>query len=132
MRYSRYSGLLAALVLFSAVAPLLAHHSISAEFDPKKELTVRGVLKGVLWINPHIVTQVDVTDKNGKVLTYSFQGNGPAGYHRVGIYKEDWKVGRPVAVTYIAAKDGTKTLGFMKMIKYTDDGHVLVFRVGGQ
>jgi len=111
-------------------APMVAHHSISAEFDPKKELTVKGVLKGVLWINPHIVTQVYVPDKNGQI--YSFQGNGPAGYHRAKIYKEDWIVGRPVVVTYLAAKDGTKTLGFMKMLKYADDGHVLVFRVGGQ
>src|SRR6266404_6109121 len=132
MRHSRYGLLAAALGLFSAAAPVLAHHSISAEFDPKKEMTIKGTLKGIQWTNPHIVTLVDAKDPNtGKVETYYFQGNGPAAYHRAGIYKEDWKVGEPVTVTYLAAKDGSKHLGFVKMIKYAD-GHLLVFRVGGQ
>jgi hypothetical protein len=31
----------------------------------------------------------------------------------------------------VSAKDGSKHLGFLKMIKYSD-GHTLVFRVGGE
>ena len=132
MRHKGYLVLSAALGLFAAAAPLLAHHSISAEFDPKKELTMKGVLKGVEWTNPHIVTVVEAKDPaTGKVETWYFQGNGPAAYHRAGIYKEAWKAGEPVTVTYLAAKDGSKHLGFVKMIKYAD-GHALVFRVGGQ
>ena len=133
MRHPSHGVLAAVLGLLAVAAPLLAHHSISAEFDPKKERTINGVLKGVLWTNPHIVTLVNVTDpKTGRVETYSLQGNGPAGYHRAGIYKKDWVAGKPVTATFIAAKDGTKTLGFLKMLKYNDNGRILVFRVGGQ
>jgi hypothetical protein len=132
MRNTRYLILSAALSLFPAAAPLLAHHSISAEFDPKKEMTMKGVLKEIEWTNPHIVTVVEGKDPStGKAEMWYFQGNGPAAYHRAGIYKEDWKIGENVTITYIAAKDGSKHLGFMKMIKYAD-GHTMVFRVGGQ
>ena len=132
MKRTRSGILFAVLSLFGMAVPMFAHHSISAEFDPKKEYTIAGVLKGVEWSNPHIVTYIDVKDnKTGKVDTWSFQGNGPAAYHRAGIYKEDWKVGQAVTVTYIAAKDGTKHLGFLKMMKYSD-GLALVFRVGGE
>jgi hypothetical protein len=131
MRHTRV--LVAVLSLIATAVPVFAHHSISAEFDPKKELTVSGTLSGVEWANPHIVTYVDVKDPaTGKVDRWEFQGNGPAAYHRAGIYKEDWKVGESVTVTYAAAKDGTKHLGFLKMMKYNSDGHTLVFRVGGE
>jgi hypothetical protein len=130
----RSPGLLfAVLSLLTFAVPVFAHHSISAEFDATKEYTVSGVLKGVMWINPHIVTLVDVTDpKTGKTVEFQFQGGGPASYHRDGLYKEDWVVGEPVTCTYIAAKDGTRNLGFLEMLKYKKTGRVLVFRHGGQ
>ena len=114
-------------------APILAHHSISSEFDPSKEGTVTGVLTKIDWVNPHVYTYVDVTDpKTGQVEKWAFEGNPPGTYHRAGIRRSDWKIGERVTVTYAAAKDGTKNLGFCKMIKYLSDGHTLVFRVGGE
>ena len=120
------------LGLLLAAVPVLAHHSITSEFDPSKEGVVKGVMSGVQWVNPHVYTFVDVKDpKTGKVDTWSFEGNPPATYHRAGLRRSDWKVGEEVTVTYAAAKDGTKHLGFVKMIRY-NDGHTMVFRVGGE
>ena len=119
------------LVVF-AVVPVLAHHNITSEFDPSKERSVTGVLSKLSWANPHIYTYVDVKDeKTGQVETWGFEGNPPATIHRAGIQRSDWRIGETVTITYAAAKDGTKHLGFCKMIKYKD-GHVLVFRVGGE
>ena len=78
-----------------------------------------------------LVTTEAKDPATGKMETWYFQGNGPSAYHRAGIYKEDWKIGENVTVSYLAAKDGSKHLGFMKMIKYAD-GHMMVFRVGGE
>ena len=111
--------------------PVLAHHSITSEFDPAKEVSVKGVLTKIEWSNPHIYTYVDVKDASGKVESWGFEGNPPGTLHRAGIKKEDWKIGENVTVTFAAAKDGSKRLGFMKMLKYSD-GHALVFRVGGE
>jgi hypothetical protein len=41
-------------------------------------------------------------------------------------------VGEEVTMTCLAAKDHSKHWGFLKQIKYHSDGHVLVFRLGGE
>jgi uncharacterized protein DUF6152 len=109
--------------------PALAHHSVSAEFDPSKEFTVTGVLKHVDWTNPHIYVWVDVKEDDGKVVTWAFEGNPPGILHRAGVTKDFFKVGEVVTVTAIAAKDGTKHLGFGRIYKYSD-GHEVVLSIG--
>ena len=92
---------------------------------------MKGVLTKIEWSNPHVYTYADVTGPDGKVEQWAFEGNPPGTLHRAGVKKEDWIIGQEVTITAVAAKDGSKHLGFLKMIKY-NDGHTLVFRVGGE
>jgi hypothetical protein len=128
--------LAAALLVISLLvmtAPLCAHHSVTAEFDPNQEWTATGVLKKVDWINPHTATWVEVKDEGtGTVETWGCEGNPPSTYSRAGVHREDWRVGEVVTMTCLAAKDHSKHWGFLKQIKYHSDGHVLVFRLGGE
>jgi hypothetical protein len=134
MNKNRVCGmLLSAVGLLVASAPLLAHHSVTAEFDPNQEWTVTGVLKKVDWINPHTATWVEVKDEStGAAETWGCEGNPPSTYSRAGVHRQDWRVGEVVTLTCIAAKDHSKHWGFLKQIKYHSDGHVLVFRLGGE
>jgi len=131
MRVKSLGVLVAFGALLLAAVPAFAHHSFAAEFDGSKEFVVKGVLTKVLWTNPHVYFFMDVTEPGGKVVEYSFQGGPPSMLHRVGVGKEDFKVGDTVTMTAAPAKDGTKTLGWMKMIKYSD-GHVFVYRDGSE
>ena len=50
----------AVLSLCAAVAPLWAHHSIAAEYDDKKPITLRGTVTRFEWTNPHVYLYLDV------------------------------------------------------------------------
>jgi hypothetical protein len=42
---------LAAASALACALPSLAHHAVTAEFDPAKTITLRGVISKVEWIN---------------------------------------------------------------------------------
>ena len=133
MRHRGHAVLFALFGVLLAALPALAHHSFTAEFNQDKEFTVTGMLTKVDWVNPHTATWIDVKDeKTGQVETWGCQGNPPGTYSRAGVHRGDWRIGELVTVTCLAPKDGSKHWGFLKQIKYHSDGHVLVFRQGGE
>src|SRR5262245_51878414 len=87
---------------FAAVAawlligtPVMAHHSVNAEFDTTKELTITGVLTKVDNVNPHSWWHVDVKGENGTVTQWKLESVGPGGLVRQGLrLKDDLKMGQ--------------------------------------
>jgi hypothetical protein len=124
-------GMVAIFGLLLLALPALAHHSFVAEFDGDKKFAVSGVLTKVEWTNPHIALYLDTKDASGKEITYKFASGPPSTLHRAGVKQADFKVGETVTITAAPAKDGTKNLGWLQMIKYPD-GHVFVYRNGSE
>jgi hypothetical protein len=116
-------GVLLVLAGFGWSAPL-AHHSVSGQFDMSKTVTLKGVISGVEWVNPHIYVVVDVPAENGATNTWRLETFPPAQMKRAGLTKEliMGKAGDVVTVTILPARDGTLHLGYIERITYPD-GH---------
>lgn len=100
-----------ALVVLGAgmlVAPVMAHHSFSAEYDSKKPVTLKGTVTKVDWMNPHVYFYLDVEDDAGNVANWALEMGPPNGLQRSGWTRSTMKVGDVVVVEGTLAKDGAK------------------------
>ena len=96
--------------LVAAAVPVIAHHSVSAEFDTTKTVTFTGKVKEVNWGNPHIYTSVETTDPDsGKPTTFRVEGGAPNALFRNGWRKDTLKIGETVKVTGNRAKNPEST-----------------------
>jgi Family of unknown function (DUF6152) len=102
-------------LLVLATAPLLAHHSVSAEFDVNRPITYTGVITRVEWSNPHIYFYVDVRDRADKVTNWAFEGAGPNTLARLGWMRDTLKVGDRVTVVAFPARDGANVASAQKV-----------------
>ena len=96
-----------AAVLIAAALPLWAHHSFSAEFDQKKQVTLEGKVAMMEWVNPHSWLHIDVTGADGKVVRWKIEGGSPSVLLRKGWHRDSLPAGLKIKVVGFQAKDGS-------------------------
>ena len=122
------TALLLTATLAAAAVPVLAHHSLAAEFDESAPVTLTGVITKIEWINPHAYLYVDVADQAGKVTSWSLETFPPATLRRGGLTKETLGLGQKVTLLAFKARRG-ESLAFLRKITFAD-GHELVIWLG--
>lgn len=100
-----------ATALVTAAAAAHAHHSIAAQFELDKSVTVVGTVAKMEFRNPHSWLYVDAKDESGRVEQWAVEFGSVNSLFRRGWKREDLPVGATVAVTGYPALDGSKTVG---------------------
>src|SRR5262245_20037981 len=99
MNTNRVIALAVGLGLMLASLTVVAHHSVSAEFDTSKRVTFTGTVKKIDWMNPHIYTHVEVKQPDGSVVVWRVEGGPPNSLYRQGIRPESLPPGTVVVCT---------------------------------
>jgi hypothetical protein len=132
-RFRMNALLTVSLSALAWVAPLPAHHSIQAQFDINKTISITGTVAKVEWINPHSYLTLNVKDADGKVQKWAFEMAAAAQLRRNGQSRADrggMKPGDEITLTALAARDGSN-MGLVRELKAAD-GRVLLTDTSGQ
>jgi DNA/RNA endonuclease YhcR with UshA esterase domain len=87
--------------------PVLAHHSLAADYDASKPITLRGTVTKFEWMNPHAHFRMDLKDDSGGVTNWVFELGSPNTLMRSGWNRNSLKVGDEVTVKGCRSKDYT-------------------------
>src|SRR5260370_40976219 len=108
--------------------PALAHHSVLAEYDSQKPITLNGTITRVLWINPHTFWYVDTKDGDGSVKHWQVEGPSPAEWRNAKVTRDlAGKPGDNITIEVIVGKTmPDRALGH----RFTfPDGHVIQLKL---
>jgi hypothetical protein len=85
--------MIGAAAFWMGASPAEAHHSMTG-FDRKQTVTLTGTVQEFRWENPHSSIDIDVSGKDGKVVTWHVEMTAPAylvrqGFKRTSVKKGD-------------------------------------------
>jgi len=119
MKSTLVTAFILIIVLLASAAPGFAHHS-SAMFDQTKTVTLEGVVKKWELTNPHSWLWVDVKGKDGKVVTWGFEAEGPSTLARAGIRPSDFKEGTKLTITGNPMRNGDPAAIWLNAVRASD------------
>ena len=112
------------LTLAASVMPVMAHHSVPATFDIDKEITIRGVVTKIEWVNPHARFWVDARNDDGTISNWTLELPPPNALKRT-LGLDFIKPGDQVTIDLWRAKDGTRLANTLTLT--FPDGRILNF-----
>ena len=122
----------ASLTVAVTAVPARAHHSFPAVFDADKPVTVKGVIAEIKLANPHSWFYLDVTEADGKVVRWGFEGATPTSLIRSGVKPGTFKVGDEVTVKGCHARDTSVNIGAAREIVLADGRSFIVGPKGNE
>ena len=123
---TRTLGCVALCGWLTASGSLLAHHSLAAAYDVKKEMELSGEVEQIKFTNPHGSLVLAVKNADGTTTEWVMTLGSATALAQRGIGKTGPNALRPgdkVTVKFLGARDGSP-LGFLKTV-VLPDGRVI-------
>lgn len=109
----KFGVALAAAVIGAWLPVSRAHHS-AAMFDHDRTVVIKGVVKSVQYINPHVwISVVGSPDGAGAPEQWDIEATSPATLVMVGIQKDTLKPADKVAIAMHPLRDGRRGGSFV-------------------
>jgi len=77
---------------------LWAHHSLAAEYDQKKPVSLTGTLTKLDWRNPHAWIYMDVKNSSGGIDKWECELGSPNAMTRAGFTQDSVKLGEEIVL----------------------------------
>jgi hypothetical protein len=104
-------------ILIFSIASASSHHAFSPVYDAKRTIIVEGVVTQFRFVNPHAMMLMDVTDTNGKVVTWNVEFAGRLNLEEAGWTAQSIKVGERVKVTGNPTWQGSQRMAFVRLVR---------------
>ena len=102
------------------VAPVAGHHSLAAEFDVTKTITVTGTITNMRWTNPHSWLEVDVKNARGQVEKWEIEFGSPNSLYRRGWRRSDLPPKSAITVVGYPSRDTSSKVMSATDVKLPD------------
>jgi hypothetical protein len=113
------NGLRVAIVCaaFGAAAPVRAHHSFSAEFDPDQTAEIEGEISQVWFNNPHVRYRLTTKAEDGSTQDWELQASSVTALAQVGWSSGTLKVGDAITASGQVGRNGAKKLYVRSVVR---------------
>ena len=100
--------LVTGFALLLAALPALAHHSLSAKYDTRQSILLKGTVTKITWDNPHVHLYLQAMDTRTPEMDWEFEMGSPNLLLLNGWKLDTFRRGDHVLVTAYPARDGSR------------------------
>jgi uncharacterized protein DUF6152 len=111
----------AIFIMLLTLGPVAFAHHGNANYDTSKSITVKGVVTGFEFINPHVLIHWDAKDDSGTPQKWQGELTSPNRLTRVGWTKSSIKPSDTISISGYPAKSGSNEIWIQKVVLGTGE-----------
>ena len=115
VKNTRVSFLVLFAGLLAVTSVAFAHHG-TANYDTNKTITVKGVVTGFEFVNPHVEIYWEAKDDSGATQKWQGELTSPNRLSRVGWTKSSVKAGDTITISGYPTKSGSHEIWIQKVV----------------